>query len=55
MFGIPGLGQLTIQALNARDYPIILAVTLMTAVVYITLNLIVDILYTFVDPRIRYA
>ncbi len=55
VFGIPGLGQLTIQALNARDYPIILAITVMSAVVYITLNLIVDIVYTFVDPRIRYA
>ena len=54
IFGIPGIGQLTIQALGARDYPIILAVTLMTAVVYITLNLIVDITYRFIDPRIRY-
>ncbi|MEP7198736.1 MAG: ABC transporter permease [Chloroflexota bacterium] len=54
VFGIPGLGLLLVQALGARDYPIILAVTLMTAFVYITLNLIVDIAYQFIDPRIRY-
>ena len=54
IFGIPGVGQLTITALGQRDYPIILAVTVMTAVAYITLNLIVDIAYRFIDPRIRY-
>jgi ABC-type dipeptide/oligopeptide/nickel transport system permease component len=54
IFGIPGVGLLTITALGQRDYPIILAVTIMTAVAYITLNLIVDITYRFIDPRIRY-
>ena len=54
IFGIPGVGSLTLTALGARDYPIILAVTLMTAVAYITLNLIVDIVYRFIDPRIRF-
>ncbi len=54
IFGIPGVGALTLTALGQRDYPIILAVTLLTAVAYITLNLIVDILYRFIDPRIRY-
>ena len=54
IFGIPGVGSLTITALYQRDYPIIMAVTLMTAVAYITLNLIVDILYRYIDPRIRY-
>ena len=54
IFGIPGVGALTLTALGQRDYPIIMAVVLMTAVAYITLNLIVDILYHFIDPRIRY-
>ncbi|MBI5879363.1 MAG: ABC transporter permease [Chloroflexi bacterium] len=54
-FGIPnGLGNLLLSALGSRDYPIILALTLMVAFVYITLNLIVDIAYTWIDPRIRY-
>jgi peptide/nickel transport system permease protein len=54
LFGIPGVGSLTITALFQRDYPVILAITIMTAVAYITLNLIVDIAYRFIDPRIRY-
>jgi len=54
IFGIPGVGSLTLTALGQRDYPIILAVTILTAVAYITLNLIVDIAYRFIDPRIRY-
>lgn len=54
VFGIPGIGLLLVQSLGARDYPIILALTLMVAVVYITLNLVVDIAYTYIDPRIRY-
>jgi peptide/nickel transport system permease protein len=54
IFGIPGVGSLTLTALGNRDYPIILAVTILTAVAYITLNLIVDIAYRFIDPRIRY-
>ena len=54
IFGIPGVGSLTLTALGQRDYPVILAVTIMTAVAYITLNLIVDIAYQFIDPRIRY-
>ncbi|MBI1800858.1 MAG: ABC transporter permease, partial [Chloroflexi bacterium] len=54
IFGIPGLGLLAYEALNARDYPIILGVTLMVAAAYITVNLMVDIAYRFIDPRIRY-
>lgn len=53
-YGIPGLGQLMLLALAARDYPIILAITLISAAAYITLNLVVDVVYVFIDPRIRY-
>lgn len=54
LFGIPGIGRLAVDSLFARDYPIITALTLMVAVAYILANLLVDIGYTFVDPRIRY-
>ncbi len=54
IFCLPGLGQLALQALNQRDYPLISAITLMTAVFVLLMNLIVDIAYTWLDPRIRY-
>ncbi|MFH0913767.1 MAG: ABC transporter permease [Chloroflexota bacterium] len=53
-FGIPGMGRLTVEAFFARDYPIIMAVTLIIAAAYVLANLIVDIGYRFLDPRIRY-
>ena len=53
--GIPGLGQLAFDALNARDYPIIMAVTLLVAVAFALGNLWADALYGVVDPRIRQA
>ena len=53
-FGIPGMGRLAIESLFARDYPIIMALTLIIAVAFVTANLIVDVGYRFIDPRIRY-
>ncbi len=53
LFGIPGIGQLGVQAFYARDYPIIMALTLLVATVYALTNLLVDFLYAVVDPRIR--
>lgn len=53
-FGIPGIGRLTIDAFRSRDYPVITALTLMIAVSYVLANLLVDIAYQFLDPRIRY-
>ena len=55
MFNIPGLGRLLIDALAVRDYPTIQAVTLITAVGVILVNLLVDISYVFFDPRIKVA
>lgn len=52
VFAWPGLGLLTVQAIQARDFPIVEAVVLLSAVVSIGLNLIADILYSVVDPRI---
>jgi peptide/nickel transport system permease protein len=54
IFCLPGLGQLALQALGQRDYPMISAITLITAVFVMVVNLIVDLTYTWLDPRIRY-
>ena len=52
-FSIPGLGGLTINALNNGDFPVLRAMTAITAVGVIIFNLLIDILYTQVDPRVR--
>jgi peptide/nickel transport system permease protein len=54
VFTIPGLGRLTVDAVLARDYPVIQAVILLFSFVYVMINLGVDMLYTVLDPRIRY-
>lgn len=54
VFQWPGLGTLTIDAVHQRDYPIILAVTLFSALTVIAANLLADIAYSVVDPRVRY-
>lgn len=54
VFGIPGLGRLVVEALLRRDFPVIQGVVLVISFAYLLLNLIIDLLYTFLDPRIRY-
>jgi uncharacterized membrane protein len=54
VFSIPGLGRLTVDAVLARDYPTVQAVVLLFSTVYVVINLLVDLIYTFLDPRIRY-
>jgi peptide/nickel transport system permease protein len=54
VFAIPGLGRLTVDAILRRDYPVIQGVILLFSFVYVLVNLLIDILYTFLDPRIRY-
>ena len=54
VFAIPGLGRLTIDAILRRDYPVIQGIVLMFSFVYVLVNLAVDLLYTLLDPRIRY-
>ena len=54
VFSIPGLGRLTVDAVLARDYPTIQTVILLFSFVYVLVNLAVDLLYTVLDPRIRY-
>jgi peptide/nickel transport system permease protein len=54
VFNIPGVGRLVVDAISQRDYPIIQGVTLIFSGVYVIVNLIVDLSYTVIDPRIRY-
>jgi peptide/nickel transport system permease protein len=54
VFAWPGVGSLMVQAVTSRDFPIVQGITLMVAAMVLTVNLIVDILYAYIDPRIRY-
>jgi peptide/nickel transport system permease protein len=55
VFNIPGLGRLIISAILRRDYPVVQGVVLLTAAAYMLINLVVDVVYAFIDPRIRYV
>ena len=55
VFSRPGLGRIAITAINNRDYPLIQGTVLITAVIYVMVNLLVDLSYAIFDPRIRYA
>ena len=54
VFAIPGLGRLTVDAILQRDYPVIQGVVLVCSFAYVLVNLLVDVLYSVLDPRIRY-
>lgn len=53
IFAWPGIGQLTVQSVDSRDFPVVQAVVLLAAAVYVAVNLVVDLLYGVVDPRLR--
>jgi peptide/nickel transport system permease protein len=55
IFAWPGVGQLTIQSVNDRDFPVVQAIVIMAATIYIVINLLTDIVYGFIDPRIAVA
>jgi len=55
IFAWPGLGRLAVDAINARDFPVIQGVVLVITLGVVLVNLIVDLIYTFIDPRIRYS
>jgi peptide/nickel transport system permease protein len=55
IFAVPGMGTALVQAVNYRDYPTVQAFVFVMALVFLTLNLVVDLLYAWLDPRIRYA
>ena len=54
IFAWPGIGQLTIDSISGRDYPTLMAINLIAAVMVLTANLLTDILYSVVDPRVKY-
>jgi peptide/nickel transport system permease protein len=54
VFNIPGIGRLVVDAISKRDYPIIQGVTLVFSAVYVVINLLVDLSYRMIDPRINY-
>jgi peptide/nickel transport system permease protein len=53
VFGIPGIGLLILNAIGMRDYPIVQGAVIFTAVLFMFTNLLVDVLYGYLDPRIR--
>jgi peptide/nickel transport system permease protein len=55
VFGWPGMGRLAVEAANGRDYPLIVGITVVVAAVVVLSSLIVDLAYTWLDPRIRLA
>ena len=54
VFAWPGVGRLLVDSILGRDYPVVQATLLVVAFIYVGANLLVDILYAFLDPRIRY-
>lgn len=54
VFAIPGIGRLTVDSVLRHDYPVIQGIVLVVAAVYVLINLVIDLLYTVLDPRIRY-
>ncbi|MSQ34174.1 MAG: ABC transporter permease [Dehalococcoidia bacterium] len=54
IFGIPGIGRLAFESIFNRDYPVIMGITIIGAATFVLANLMIDVAYTFLDPRIRY-
>jgi ABC-type dipeptide/oligopeptide/nickel transport system permease component len=54
VFGRPGIGRLIVDAILNKDFPLVQGIVLVVAISYVVVNLIVDLLYAFLDPRIRY-
>ena len=55
VFAVPGIGRYFVTSVSNRDYPVLMGVTLLLASVVAVVNLIVDLLYAYLDPRIRYG
>ena len=53
VFALPGVGTMLVQSILARDYPVVTGFTLVIALIFIFVNLIVDLSYAYLDPRIR--
>jgi peptide/nickel transport system permease protein len=55
VFNLPGLGNLVVRAVLRRDYPVIQGALLVIAGIYVIINFTIDVLYVFVDPRVRHG
>jgi peptide/nickel transport system permease protein len=55
VFGLPGIGQLAVQSIGTNDFPTVMGVTVLGAFIIAIANLVVDVAYAFVDPRVRYT
>jgi peptide/nickel transport system permease protein len=55
VFALPGIGRLVVQGILARDYPLVQGTMLLFGFVFVLINIVVDIIYTLVDPRVRYG
>src|SRR5690606_12799458 len=55
VFSLPGMGRLVVQSIQRRDFPVIQGVVLAPAVIQLVVMLLIDILYVYVDPRVRYG
>ena len=55
VFSWPGIGKITVDAIFARDYPVVQGAVLLTATLFVLINLATDVLYTLIDPRMRVA
>jgi peptide/nickel transport system permease protein len=55
IFGLPGLGRLTLDAITFRDYPLVQTIVLVFAVLVVLMNVLIDLSYAWLDPRIRYS
>jgi ABC-type dipeptide/oligopeptide/nickel transport system permease component len=53
IFAIPGMGTVLIRAIQGRDYPVVQALVLIYALMFVTMNLVTDLIYTKVDPRVK--
>jgi peptide/nickel transport system permease protein len=55
LFGLPGIGQYAVQAIFVNDFPVVMGVTVLGAMFIAVANLVVDVVYAFLDPRVRYT
>jgi peptide/nickel transport system permease protein len=53
-YGVPGIGALALESIGSRDYPVFMAIALIVALAFVLANLAADVMYSVVDPRIRY-
>jgi len=54
IFGLPGIGKFAFEGIERRDYPVIMGVVILTAIIFVVVNLILDLIYPLIDPRVRY-